>query len=281
MTSSKDISKVSAREINMTFSILFRCLGGVVYLAMMSLVMGQVDSSSPPNALQASIPSQGYQSMLSTFLSSQQGLVQQMEALITQGATFDQIQSWEQLNAGLIQTQQQRAFALTAAAPVEPLAYITVIDVPDNATQEMSDFLVTQVDLFNRFVQLHNQRLQAGVLSPATSDEIVSFQQQNGAEIQVQQQRVQVVTAQSALQPLPVPPTLSIPAGSTPQMQAFLTLRDQLMREQIQLHNQSITASAADSSAALQQWQQLNASRFQRLQALAQNLSSATSTTQN
>jgi hypothetical protein len=51
------------------------------------------------------------------------------------------------------------------------------------------------------------------------------------------------------------------------------------MRAQITFSNQYVTATPAVREAAMAQWMQQNASQFQQLQALAQNLSQASATT--
>jgi hypothetical protein len=115
----------------------------------------------------------------------------------------------------------------------------------------------------NARAQIHNQLLNAlplevndAQISQMQQSEVQLFQQQQGANVQLQAQRAQTLANESAQQPLPVPPPLVIPPGSTPQMVAFLTLRDQLMRWQIQLQNQYVTAAPAVRDVALQQWQQ-------------------------
>jgi hypothetical protein len=55
-------------------------------------------------------------------------------------------------------------------------------------------------------------------------------------------------------------------------MQQFLTLRDQLMRGEVQTHNQNLSLSFSDRAKALQQWRGQNADRFQKLRSLAQTL---------
>jgi hypothetical protein len=161
--------------------------------------------------------------------------------------------------------QQQRAQQIATALSVQPIPIISEVVIPEGASKEMADFLTTQADLSNRAAQLHNQQ---------TPNADAVFQQQNAAALQAQQQRAQVMAAQSASVTLPMPPPLQIPPNATPQMAAFLTARDQLMRDQIQLQNQYATATPSAKQAAMQQWQQANAARTQQLQQLAQTLSS-------
>jgi len=64
-----------------------------------------------------------------------------------------------------------------------------------------------------------------------------------------------------------------MPPNASPQMQAYLTARDQLMRADVAFENQHINDDPATKQAALQQWQQQNATQIQQLQQMAQTLS--------
>lgn len=196
--------------------------------------------------------------------------MRERRALIAQGATAEQLAAWRQQNAARFSAQVQRANDMAAvsnaAAAVQPRPMITQVTVPEGASQEMADFLTTQADLQNRRAQLHNAQ---------TPNAAAVFQQQNSVEIAAQQQRAQDLGTQAASQPRPVPPPLVIPANTPPQLAAFLTLRDQLMRERIALWNQNLHATPEARQAALAQWQQQNASRLTQLQTSAVNLSTS------
>lgn len=218
---------------------------------------GQVDS--PSSALQ-------------NFQQAQQALGESWNALVAQGATVEQVRAWQTQNATqlatLQQLAQQLATASAAASAGQPMALISEVEVPEDATPEMASFLTTRADLWNRMAQLHNQQVP---------DAPLVFRQQNGAEIQSLQQQAQVVAAQAAQVALPMPPPLQIPSNATPQMTSYLTAHDQLMRSQIELQNQYIGSDPAVKQAAMQQWYQQNAANVQQLQQLAQNLSTASS----
>jgi hypothetical protein len=275
------------RAIRMNASIPSCRFGVLFYLATIAGVSGQVAASPPSSSQQASptpvvgqalSSSSAYQAMLQNFLSSRQGLARQMETLIQQGATEQQMETWWQQNAVAIQNERQLAVNLAAATPPQPLPIQSEVSIPEDATPEMSSYLVTRADLANKFAALYNQQIQS---ASSDTDVVATFAQQNAAEIQTLQQQAQIVSAQSAQQTMPVPPPLVIPPGSTPQLAAFLTTRDQLMRSRIQLQNQYATADPATRQAALQQWQQQNATLIQQMQQQAQNLSQANSTTPN
>jgi len=261
----------------------FRLRVGVVfYLATMAGASAQdAATASPVTATSSSFATQPvsptFPSILLTLRQDQFDLAGQMQVLTAQGATPEQIDTWLEQNAAQFQAAQQVALALSAATPEEPLASITEIEIPDGATQELSDFLTTQGDLYNRYARLYNQQLASALGGAAGPDATDLFAQQNAAEIQGQQQRADVLAAQSEQQAIPVPPPLSLPVGIGAQMQAFLTLRDQLMRAEIKMHNQYVGSPAAAIDAAEQQWRQQNAASFQQLQQLAQNLSAGAS----
>ena len=180
--------------------------------------------------------------------------------------------------------QQQRAAQIAAASAAQPAPMVTSVSLfPEGASGELKRFSHhTQADLYNRNAQLHNQQLSTASSSnqsqassvnlPAAASGQDAYTQQNGPELQAQSQRFQTVAAQVPAQPLSMPPPLVIPANVSPALKTFLTQKDQLMREQIQLWNQYATASPAVRNAAIQQWQQQNAPRLNQLKQQAQNL---------
>ena len=192
---------------------------------------------------------------------------------MAQGATREQIEAWHQQNAARFTAQQQRAQAISASQPVQPTPYVTDVDIPEGASQTMEDFLKARAELHNLHAQLHNQQLQSGSKIDEAQME-AAFQKQNAAVLEAQAKRAKILAEESDQQPWPVPPPLTIPAGTSLQMQSFLTLRDQLRREEIQLHNQNLSLSATDREAVIQQWRLQNAGRFQQMQVMAKNLSS-------
>jgi hypothetical protein len=208
---------------------------------------------------------------LQGFQQQQQALAQSFSAMMAQGGTPQQMAAWQQQNASQLAALQQQAQQLAAASAAawagQPMPLISEVEVPEGATPEMANFLATRADLSNRAAQLHNQQ---------TPNAPTVFQQQNGAELQAYQQQAQVIAAQSAPVTMPLPPPLQIPPNATPQMAAFLTARDQIIRSQIQMQNQYANADPATRQAALAQWQQQNAAQLQQLQTLAQNLSTTT-----
>jgi hypothetical protein len=253
-----------------------RLIGMLFYLTATADVFGQVSTSVPLTPPVSSSPASSVAQNLSAVQALQQqrmALMQARQSLAAQGATPQQLLAWDQQNAGKFAALLQQTQALAAATPSQPLPTTTDVQIPDGATQQMSDFLTTRADLANRYAQLYNQQLQAGSGNSATANVTTLFQQQNAAEIQAQQQRVQVIAAQAAQQPLTMPPPLSLPPNVSPGLAAFLKARDQLKRDRIALSNQYLTATPAVRAAALQQWDQQNVSRMQQL---AQNLSNNT-----
>jgi hypothetical protein len=185
------------------------------------------------------------------------------------------MQAWQQQNAASIAALQQTAQAMSASQATQPMPYVTNVVIPPGASQTLKDFLTERADLENARAEIYNDQLQStGTVDPVAVD--AQFQKENAAALQEQVQRAQVLAQESASQPQPVPPPLVIPPNATPQMAAFLTARDQLMRDEVALYNQYTTASAAVREAAMNQWMQENASRYQQLQTLAQNLSATT-----
>jgi hypothetical protein len=214
--------------------------------------------------------------LLAVFQQQQQLIAEAFSALMLQGPTPQQIAAWQHENAAVFADQQQRGAALGTFSSAQPLVYINEVNIPADATPEMRDFLTVRANLYNSYAQLHNQAVSnSGGTTVSESDVQAAYQAQNAADIKAQARRAQDLAAQSASQPLPVPPPLVILSSASPTMQAFLALRDQLMRQRIAPWNQYVGASTADRDAAIQQWQQQNVTQFQQLQRLAQQLATS------
>jgi hypothetical protein len=153
-----------------------------------------------------------------------------------------------------------------------PTGPVSAIHIPPNASPELKEFLENRAKLSESFARMRSQGGTNGAPNPQAFAE---FQEQNKALLDRQRELAQAISAQQAKNPMPAPPPLQMPPNASPQLQTFLTTRDQLMRDQIAFMNQHRTDDPAARQAAMQQWRQQNASRFTQLQqesqALAQN----------
>jgi hypothetical protein len=236
--------------------------------------------SGSANALATPDPAQA---TLQAYQKEQQILGQSFGALIAQNPTPQQIQAWQMQNEAGLSAQQQRAISLGMDSALQPLPIQAATSqpiMPSNASQTMKDFLAGQTALGNARAQIHNQLLDAlpqdvtdAEITQMEGQETQLFMQQHAADLQLQAQRAQTLAQESAATPIPTPPPFQLPPGCSAQMAAYLTLRDQLARDQTQMLNQQVNATPAARNAAVQQWLQQNASRFQQLQTLAQTLS--------
>ena len=145
--------------------------------------------------------------------------------------------------------------------------------IPANATPEMKQFLQNQFTLTQKMEQLRGQGAN-GTLTPQA---FAQFRQQNADLIKRQSELSQVI-AQQQNKNIPTAPLLQIPPKASPQLQAYLTARDQLMRDQIAFMNQHATDSLEARQVAIQQWREQNETRFQQLQQLADALKPVKST---
>jgi hypothetical protein len=114
---------------------------------------------------------------LSAFVHEQRILANEISALVSQGATEQQLEAWQQQNAALIQAQRQEAQKLTAQSALQPGRVVRRVNVPRNASSTLKDFLITQAKLANARAQIHNQLLQT-LPTEATQDQIIQMQQQ-------------------------------------------------------------------------------------------------------
>jgi len=138
--------------------------------------------------------------------------------------------------------------------------------IPPNATPELKEFLENRATLTQKMGALRQANPTGG------QNVMQQFREQNKDLLARQQQLAQILSQQQARNPLPEPPPLQIPPNATPQMRDYLTARDQLMRDQVAFMNQHRTDEPAARQAAMQQWRQQNATRFQQLQQQAQGL---------
>jgi hypothetical protein len=234
----------------------------------------------------ATIPTQtsGSSSTLQTYQQKLGSLLQERGELISQGATQQQLQTWREQNGPQFAALQQFVQSLAQESALQPLPLRLVANIPPNASGTFADFLIAQATLANSRAQIHNQLLQSLPQNPTREqintmmqEEWQQFQQQHGADFQLQMQRVQALAAQSASQPLRVPGSAVIPPNASPQLQAFLRARNTLLTARAQLWNQYLTADSAARQVAMQQWREQNAGRLEQLRELAQELSNSTS----
>ena len=277
-------------QAHMCASIPSCWIGVLFYLATIFTVLGQDASQTQP--IQQAAPSTQQvsqnQTPLQAFQQEQQTLFQERQALVDQGATSEQLAAWRQQNAPQFAALQQQAQAMAATSALQVTQTNLQANIPANASPTLTAFLTTQTALANARAQIHNQLVQAmpsnasaAQVNQMQQQEMQTFQQQHAGDLQLQAQRAQTLANESAQTPLSVLPPLVIPADATPQMAAFLTTRDQLMRARRQFHNQYATADPATRQAAMQRWCQQNAALIQQMQQQAQSLSQANSTTQN
>ncbi|MDD5198835.1 MAG: hypothetical protein PHC88_03450 [Terrimicrobiaceae bacterium] len=224
-------------------------------------------------------PAPSRSSALETFQREQQALAVELSALLAKGATSQQLEAWRARNAARFAAQQQRARDMADASALEPMAAVAQPNIPADASPTLRDFLTRQTALANARAQIHNQLLNAlpmevteAQLREMQQKEAQLFAQQHAGELKAQSQRAQALGEESARIPLPAPGPTEIPQNATPQLQAFLTQRNQLARERIALWNQTLAADPTTRDSALQQWCRQNAARVQQLQSLARSI---------
>src|SRR5580700_6289959 len=88
-------------------------VGALAVMAMGGAVLAQQGTiSSQPS---------GSSDTLATFLKEKRILFREWRALISQGATPEQLEAWQQQNAGRFQEQQQREEELAIASALQPM----------------------------------------------------------------------------------------------------------------------------------------------------------------
>jgi len=122
-------------------------------------------------------------------------------------------------------------------------------NVPANASPEMKEFMQNRATLMQKMAELRQRNPSTnGAPDPKI---FAQFQQENADLLKRQKELSQIIGQQQAKNPIPAPPPLQIPPNASPQLQAYLTARDQLMRDQIAFMNQHRTDDPATRQAAI------------------------------
>jgi hypothetical protein len=249
-----------------------RWIGLFVGLVMGGTLFAQTGNVSPQ--------APGSSTTLQTYQQELRALAHERQALVAGGATQGQMQAWRQQKAPQFQALLQLMQSLGQGPALHPLPVKRAVNIPNGASQTLTDYLMAQASLANAHAQIRNELLQ-GLPQNASHEQITAmmqqvrkiFQQQYAGDLHGQAQRAQALGARLSSTPFRVPGPPVIPANSTPQLTAYLTARNALGRDRAQLLNQYLTATPTERQAAMEQWRQENASRFEQLRALADDLS--------
>jgi len=183
----------------------------------------------------------------------------------TGGSNSQTLTQFQQQNDGLLARQNQLALIISQQQQPNALPSPPALSVPPNAPPEMKEFLQNRATLAAKMAQFSSQNVGG-----SNSQTLTQFQQQNAGLLARQNQLAQIISQQRNPNPLPQPPPLQIPPNASPQLQAFLKTRDQLVRGQATVMNQHRSDDPATQEAALAQWRQQNAALIQQFQQEAQ-----------
>jgi hypothetical protein len=276
-------------------SILHYRIWVLYFCATLTGVSGQVATTAQP-VQEASIsvsepaPTQN-QTTLQAFRQDQIALGRQEQALMSSGATPEQLAAWRKQNSALFALQQQRAQSMAAASASRVQNENRHFRIPPNASPTLTAYLNTQAALANALARIHNQLVQQATASgqSLTSAQVSNlqiqetklFHEQNGAALAQQKQQSQALANLSAQTIREVPAPAAIPPGTTPETAAYLTARSQMRREMVQLENQYANADPKVREAAMRKWSAQNAAALTQLQRQAQTLATGETTPTN
>lgn len=260
-------------------------LGGMAYSQNAVDVTGDISAQTASTTGSSDVVSgtttdvSGNSSPLSQFENLQQALAQQLSALESSGATWQQVDEWRQQNAAQYAQRDQLGMLVSMGNYSQPIPLVSGTNIPAGLSSTLQDFVAAQVASANARAQLHNQfvsELPAGA-SAAQIEQIRQQEEQalmvpRSADSGLQQQRVSAITAEQAAQPVPIPGPPVFPLGSSPGLKAFITARNALAQSWAEFENQYRTADPATRQAATQQWQQQNANLVQAMRAAGQQL---------
>jgi hypothetical protein len=235
------------------------------------------------SAQQATVLSSDYLTKETALWEQREALLQGLDDLIKKG-TPDELITWQQQNASQLASFAEQGKDLSSTLSLPTVAQWAN---PPGASTELKEYLQNQATFANSFSVFHNQSLATSPTPPITSgssttvpsiDDAVGQQviQQNALLLSRKNELLAIITAQQAQNPTLLPPTLVLPLNASPQIQAYLTAKDQLTRDITQIQNQYRLSNPTVRNAALQQWQLTNAARIAQLNQLAQTLSQQT-----
>jgi len=262
----------------------------VIYFSSIVFSLGQIattTATSTVSTASAPVAVAPVSQSVTAYQQGQQALVNGMVTLLANGATPQQIGAWQAQNSTAIAAQQQQAVALANSSSLQSMPTLAQPNISANASLALSDFST----LTTASAPINNQ-LSQQTLAPAQSltttqtaqtglQETQTLSPQPTGALQLQAQPVQAVINTAPVVIAALPATPSIPATTSPQVASFLNAKYQLMLSQIQVLNQNAAAAPSVQAAALQQWQQQNASALAQLQQLEANLPSQISSPQN
>jgi len=184
--------------------------------------------------------------------------------------TPEEVALFQQQNGDLLKRQAQLAQAMAQQEEKIAVPMPAPLQVPPEASPQIRAFMTARDQLAREEIAFRNQHLND---DPSTQETALQqWHQQNAARFQEVQQLALSVSKQMSPTSLPLPPPLQFPPNASPELRAFLTARDQLVRDEIAFQNQHATDDEPTRTDAHEQWQKQNAARFQQLQQLAQAL---------
>ena len=248
--------------------VLFVALAFVFFMPEVARSDPASSSSSPAPAV--TIPANATPEM-TEFLQNRTILAAKM-AQINSGDP-QALTQFQQQNAALLQRQTQLTQTIAQQQASNTLPTPPALQIPPNAFPQLQAFLTAQDLLKRDEITFMNQHLND---TPATQLAAIQQWHQQTASRRLQlQQLAQAAFPSSSSNAMPVPPPLQMPPNASPSLQAFLLAQDQFKRDQIAFMNQHMNDDPATQAAAIQQWQQQNAARFQQIQQMAQALSNS------
>ena len=153
---------------------------------------------------------------------------------------------------------------------------------PANASPEMKEFLQNRATLAGNMAKLRGPGPEtatspSGATALDTQNIARQFREQNKELLDRQAELSRTLAQQSSRNPMTLPPPLRMPPNATPEMQAYLTARDKIMRSQMEVMNNNRTADPQVRAVAMRQWQKENEAQIQQLQELRQQQAQALS----
>lgn len=178
--------------------------------------------------------------------------------------------AWTLANRSRLDSLQRLARELAVNAPQPLFSLIDEVEIPEEATPEFEEFLVSSAFLYNSFAQLKNTIRAAGVEERRQAVQL--FTNEHSELLEEHYRLTKAVARQAAEDPPPLPSALNLPENCSPQWRTFYTELHELTRERAELHHRILNSAPAEQRQILNDWNVRNAPRQAEVHRLARQL---------
>lgn len=180
------------------------------------------------------------------------------------------MQTWRRDNHRRLQALQEQAQAIRQLNGSPELPVFSEIEIPEDASIELEEFLVKRAELHNERARLLNELRDA--TDEVRANALRQWDEQN-RERRIELQEMARLIPRAAATRLSLPERPAIPADASPTLKDYLLQRHELAQERAAEENRIRNLPPAQQNAARRAWQERNAARQADLRERAQRVS--------